>query len=309
MKLAKRLVTRIVIFLVLSSAALAAEQVIIVGWNAESGQADPDVVASRIASFQDVDIWGICELYESWAGTFEQAAENGESADYQRILGTTGRGDRLLILFDTDRFELIGYEELHSINPSNRVRSPLVAHFRIRSSGDEFKFMVNHLYRTNDPARHQQSSQLNDWAEQENVPVIAVGDYNYDWRVTGGDTDHDLGYDLLTEDGVFEWLRPASLARTQYSPRYPASVLDFVFLTDDQDIVTGTSEIIVEPGDFPDDDSTPDHRPIRADLTFDGDQPDPTPVPSGLKRQILQRITELEQELAELWELVQSLPD
>jgi len=32
---------------------------------------------------------------------------------------------------------------------------------------------------------------------------IAVGDYNFDWDVTNGESMHDQGCDLLTADGVF----------------------------------------------------------------------------------------------------------
>lgn len=39
---------------------------------------------------------------------------------------------------------------------------------------------------------------LNEWAENQDLPVIAVGDYNFDWEVVGGDQDHDEGFDLLT---------------------------------------------------------------------------------------------------------------
>ncbi len=57
---------------------------------------------------------------------------------------------------------------------------------------------------------------------------MAVGDYNFDWQVNGGDTDHDAGFDALTEDNIFVWIRPATLIRTQCSAH--DSVLDFVFV-------------------------------------------------------------------------------
>ena len=34
-------------------------------------------------------------------------------------------------------------------------------------------------------------------------PLIATGDYNYDWEVEGGGDDHDDGFDLLTAADIF----------------------------------------------------------------------------------------------------------
>jgi hypothetical protein len=60
----------------------------------ESGGARPDVVDDLIAAVQGVDLWGFSEVQdEIWATLFEHAAEDGESADFQRILGTTGGGE------------------------------------------------------------------------------------------------------------------------------------------------------------------------------------------------------------------------
>jgi endonuclease/exonuclease/phosphatase family metal-dependent hydrolase len=78
-----------------------------------------------------------------------------------------------------------------------------VAHFRLKPAGPELLFMVNHLYRGNADGRHEQARLLNAWAREQTIPVIAVGDYNFDWDVTTGETVHDQGYDLLTAEGVF----------------------------------------------------------------------------------------------------------
>ena len=58
---------------------------------------------------------------------------------------------------------------------------------------------------------------FNDWASRQQLPVIAVGDYNFDWSVIDGDTNHDEGYDKLTANSVFEWVRPAILLKTNDS--------------------------------------------------------------------------------------------
>jgi hypothetical protein len=258
----------VTIYLFASLCVYAQTTITVVGWNIESGDAVVEVIAERVAAMDDVDIWGFSEVERTGADSIlEAAAEDGEDADFRTIVGSTGANDRLLIAYDHDRFELLGWEELHEINVGGRVRAPLVAHMRDRDSGTEFLFMVNHLYRSRPERRHVQSRMLNEWALGHDIPVIAVGDYNYDWEVVGGDVDRDRGFDLLTSDGVFTWVRPARLIRTQCSVvstglcRYD-SVLDFVFIANVPETWRAESEIIVAPGDFPDDETTSDHRPV-----------------------------------------------
>jgi len=200
----------------------------VVGFNVESGGARPDVVDDLIAEAQGVDLWGFSEVQDAIRATmFAQAAAEGETGTFAPILGTTG-GDRLLIVYHCDRFDLVRSFELTDINIGGNVRAPLAAQLRLKPAGPEFLFMVNHLYRSNTERRHEQARLLNVWARSQTLPVIAVGDYNFDWDVSNGDTVHDRGYDLLIVDGVFTWIRPPSLIRTQCSFN---SVLDFVFVT------------------------------------------------------------------------------
>ena len=90
-------------------------------------------------------------------------------------------------------------------------------------------FMVNHLARGDNAIRHQQAERLNAWVRQQTVPVIATGDYNFDWEVNGGDTNHDAGYDKMTAGNAWSWVRPATLIKSQCDAGFN-SVLDFVFV-------------------------------------------------------------------------------
>jgi len=186
------------------------------------------------------------------------------------------------------------------------VRAPLVALFQDIETGQEFFFMVNHLYRTRRDRRHQQSRLLNEWAGEQELPVIATGDYNYDWEVEGGDDDHDDGFDLLTAADIFTWVRPAVLRRTQCSATQNGcrfnSVLDFVFVANQPDSWQSSSEIITAPGDFPDNSSTPDHRPVQAIFNISIPQ---TITREELKVQLLVRIARLEAELEALRAIIE----
>jgi len=245
-----------------------AQQAITVGgWNIGLDDADINTIVARVGKIQGVDLWGFAEVNRaSAARNLEHAAEQDETGDFAAVTGQSGEPIRLVALYDDTRFDLLGWYEIDAINTTGNARAPLVLHLRDTTSGVEFLFMVNHLYRSRDAERYKQAQMLNDWAEQQTLPVIAVGDYNFDWEVKGGEGDHDQGYDLMTADGAWKWVRPAQLVTTQCSgwPCRYNSVLDFVFAAGPAQKWQAASEIVVAPGDFPDDTAKSDHRPVLA---------------------------------------------
>ncbi len=72
-------------------------------------------------------------------------------------------------------------------------------------------FMVNHLYRTNDAARHAQATILNTWAGGQTLPVIATGDYNFDYALD--ESSRDAGYDNMVAGGRWAWVKPPTLVK------------------------------------------------------------------------------------------------
>src|SRR5262245_36697828 len=102
------------VFLVLMCGGYVhAQKLIVVGWNIESGGATNAAVAQRVRSFQGVDLWGLAEVQnDASLQSFETAAKDGENgADYKRILSTTGCGDRLGIVYNATRLQLISSQE------------------------------------------------------------------------------------------------------------------------------------------------------------------------------------------------------
>jgi hypothetical protein len=53
------------------------------------------------------------------------------------------------------------------------------------------------MYRSKADRRQEQASMLNLWASTQTLPIIAVGDYNFDWDVDQGEVVHDKGYDNM----------------------------------------------------------------------------------------------------------------
>ncbi len=298
----------------LPAAAVWAESLTVIGYNLESGGSSLEVLAERVGEVDGCDLWGFSEVQNAgWADRLKQAAAEGEgdAARFEAIVGTTGGSDRLAIVYDDGRFEKLNSSELHDINVGGRVRAPLVGRFRVREGGQEFLFMVNHLYRSRSARRLEQAGLLNQWARGQTVPVVAVGDYNFDWEVMGGETNHDPGYDALTDGGAFTWVRPPDLIKTHCSPEYN-SVLDFVFVSGPATTWHGRSEIIVVDGDCPDNNETSDHRPIRADFDLPAAAPAtaPTTAPAATELETaIAKLERLEQELREVRELLERIAE
>ncbi|PSF38125.1 endonuclease/exonuclease/phosphatase [Aphanothece hegewaldii CCALA 016] len=234
----------------------------VAGYNVESGDADPVFLATNyIAPINGVKIWGFSEVQgESWILPLKNGTEEGEGSNFTAILGTTGKADRLLVLYKDNELEEIKHFELNNINIGGKVRAPLVVQFRLKKTGQEFLFMANHLYRTNKVARQEQAQLLNKWASQQTLPIIAVGDYNFDWNVKS--SVHDRGYDLITQNNIFKWIQPKSKFPTTCG-NYN-TILDFVFVSGKAQKWPATSTIYDRPNYCPDTPLSSDHRPIFA---------------------------------------------
>lgn len=139
---------------------------------------------------------------------------------------------------------------------------------------------------------------LNDWVSTKQLPVIAVGDYNFDWSVNTGDSDHDEGYDNITANNAFQWVRPVTLYKTQDSGFN--SILDFIFVSAEAQNWAVSSTILKESNDFPDTDKTSDHRPVQA--LFDLSKGEMV-----TKQEIIAKIEALSRELENLKRMVTHL--
>lgn len=251
----------LIMILISCSNPAKALELTVAGFNVESGDANPFFLAKNyIGPAKGVDVWGFSEVQGNWILPLEQGAEDGEGSHFTPILGTTGEADRLLVLYKDNELEEIKHFELKDINIGGKVRAPLVVQFRISETGKEFLFMVNHLYRTHPIERQQQAKLLNRWASQQTLPIIAVGDYNFDWNVKT--TVHDPGYDLMTQNDVFEWIQPKSKFPTTCG-RYN-TILDFVFVSGEAKKWPASSKIYDRPNYCPDTPESSDHRPVFA---------------------------------------------
>ncbi len=242
----------------------------VVAFNVESGSSDPGVIAQKHVAPHPADIWGFSEVESNeWMTTFRQALPSGWGSDYRWLLGRSGGKDRLGILYNARRLTYLRHEELAQINLGGSLRAPLVAEFAFQPTGQRFLFVVNHLYRGDEKTaerRHQQAQLLNEWARTQNLPIIAVGDYNFDWDIGSQGKKRDAGFDLLTQNEVLRWVQPRALIPTHCSAEFN-SVLDFVFVGGEAKNWPAASTILHPEAEYCLDTNRKtysDHRPVRA---------------------------------------------
>jgi endonuclease/exonuclease/phosphatase family metal-dependent hydrolase len=262
--------------MLVASSGVAQTRVLFMGWNVESGDNDDMVIAEQLKEFEGYDLFGLCEVMQENATLYAESVGYGEGAygretDYDFRLGTTGRSDRLLAIWDEDRFEYLDHQELlrvekngviYRLNDGNH-RSPLAVKLKLKSLNVDFWFMVNHLARGNENLRQEQAEGLRIWAEDQTLPVIAVGGYNFDYNIDEGKGNQ--GLTNLLEGSTVEWVKPETLYKTSLHPRYNG-ILDFIFVAHVPDNWYFESKILRDGFTGPDDERVSDHRPVEGVL-------------------------------------------
>lgn len=237
-------------------------------WNVESEGADSDVIASQLKEMGEYDVYALSEVMPEDLRKYK----NTLGDNFKFAHSSTGFNDRLQILYNAQRFETIQKLDLDEINYERRYRSPLVVHLRDKETQIEFMVMNNHLARGKAEIRTKQAEQLVEWARGKTIPIIALGDYNYDF-VFATETGNE-GFKAMLRDNVWRWVRPTELIDTNwFDPEpdgidnFPGSMLDFAFVAGKATEWTCVCNIIVREGDFPDDNRTSDHRPYELKIT------------------------------------------
>ena len=288
-------------------ANVAFNQFTVVSWNVDSGDADPHVISLRVAQMRGVDLWGLTEVRDDrWADLLKKAAQENQSGPVVPLFSPTGGSGRSLILYDAAQFELLQYFELGWENqswhrPDAVLRPALIAQLRHRPTNQEFFFMVNRFL---PQWAALQAVKVNDWAARQTIPVIAVGSYYFQYCLgpQAVQCDGQKGLKVMAYDGAFQWVKPENPIST--FDHEANTIEDFVFLANAVGKLYAQSTILVEPGDFPDDASTSDHRPLRTTFTVQSAAPE-----MMLRHRIREQIQKIQCELNVLEALVHQLPD
>lgn len=249
-----------------------------VTWNIESGGNSPAVIARQLEDFRGYDIISLQEVNDANRERYTRVFGDG----YGWVLSESGSrfNDHLLVLYNRSRLEALSIRELHEyngvvINSNIRrtgKRSPLIIRFRDRVSGLDFYHVTVHLARSNDAQRSLEALVLRDWILDRSDPVLALGDFNFDFSFADEAGGNDA-YRLFTRDPRIDWIEPEVFLDTNYSESggretYPDSILDFAFAANTARRWDIRSKVYVRPGDFPDTDETSDHRAVTATVFF-----------------------------------------
>jgi endonuclease/exonuclease/phosphatase family metal-dependent hydrolase len=257
--------------LCLLAADCGADELRFLAWNIESGGNDPQVIATELRQIADYDVYALSEVDHNNLPAYAKALRIASQRNFRAFHSVSGGHDRLAFIFDKGKLELVNFWELFAYNGiamnDGRHRSPLMAQFRQRANDRQFIVSVNHLARGNAKLRATQARSLRVWASRQTLPVIALGDFNFDYEFAT--RKGNPAYDEFIAQDIWHWVMPPELIDTNWSDdgtgqdRYPGSCLDFVFVAGKARQWNSTSQVIVRDGDFPDDDTTSDHRPVE----------------------------------------------
>lgn len=261
-------------------------------FNAESGGADPATVREIMATIKGVDLWGLTEVADSDAAyQYLQAAKVAGPGNFRYIIGVPAGGkqtehdrrkhnDRILIIYNTDRFELLNIMELSALRLkpdggwSEGMRPQLAAKLKDIETGQVFYFAVNHLKCCGDVARKvKQIGYIKEWANSLDAPAILTGDFNF-YVELDDDGAKSPAFREFVKGDTFKWIAPPpdEWTKTQCSNGFN-SMMDFFFVTGDANNWGAESEILFrEPaycirGLGP---KHPDHRPVVAVFDLGG---------------------------------------
>lgn len=280
----------------------SADEFRLIAWNVESNRpgqppvSNPLVIAEQLTELMRdpatrAEVIVLSEVDPVTVLRFQKAVAEGLGSEVDYVTSASGGfqdTDSLLLIVDKQRFRIDEVLELHRYagiaanfnNPETdsadfgalRARSPLAVKLFDLKSSDSFWVIANHLARGEAELRTDQARMLVKWAADRQEPVIAAGDFNFDYEFKT--KRGNPGFQAMMEGGVWEWLQPDPLLDSNWSDdrqalpqrvdRYPDSILDFVFVANGAKQWQGESDVVVRPDDFPDNDQTSDHRPIIA---------------------------------------------
>lgn len=242
-------------------------RVTILEWNIEAGGSDPAEIARQLKSLEPFDILALSEVPQDKTADFA-ARWKPEAA----VVGESGGPQRMLIAWNPALFEKLDAKELRKVG--DREFAPglqsaaLVVRLKHKSSGREFSVIMNHFARGSAELRKTQAVLLSEWGKEQSGACFAIGGYNfdYDFRTQKGNES----FDAFMAAGVWKWNKPKELIDNNWADRnrdgqddYPDSILDYTFVNQAAESWKIESEVVVRASDFPDDDKTSDHRPMR----------------------------------------------
>ncbi len=245
----------------------------ILHWNIESGGNDPATITQQLVQVGQYDIIGLSGVPQP--EVYEKAIDKKWPLQYGFVRGDTGSSDRLWVMFNREKFELLessGIQEVGGVVLNGGKHcTPLVVRLKDRSEGRDLIVLQVHLSLEDAEFRAQQAGALREWARNQATPIIAIGDYNFDYNFRA--QKGNAGFDEFIRDGVWKWIEPLEMIDTSWSEdgsgndRFPDTMLEFNFVAGAAKHWQAKCRVIVRQDDFPDNDKTSAHRPVELILS------------------------------------------
>lgn len=257
------------------------QQLEVVTWNIESGDNDPEVIARQLTAYRTYDIIALQEVNDANVRRYARAL----GTKFEAVISQTGSrfNDHLLLFYNREHLRLQNHTELYEYNGvtlieegrNTGLRAPHLFFFTDSATGAAFICINVHFTRGDAAHRCLQAFVLREWVGQQKDPVVALGDFNFDYDFVEerGEQPGNPAYHIFTYQDTLQWVRPGLLLDTSYSEHdgretYPHQVLDFIFVANSAAAWEARSQIIKREGDFPDTEATSDHRPVAGVFTL-----------------------------------------
>ncbi len=315
---------------VLFSGLASAAELNVALFNVESDHSERRTIGDQIARYYRdyaIDLWAFAEVWdEDWSREFVDDISKAhdratrEDIEFETVFGETGGDNRLLIVYNPAKLEVLASQELAGLDIRRSNPAPLAVHFRLRG-GPEFMFVVTRFDRYREEAREQAAEGLNRWVAQQTLPVLAVGTFGFGWSTKDDGASREPGFDKLIAGGALTWVRPSRIVPTECGPE--RNVEDFILVGGPaRDWPIKVRVLSDAPNYCPDSDLTSSHRPLLARIGYeDADavlpvvEATPSTLPAGIpsaekqldpatREEILRRIAVIEAELEALKSLL-----
>ncbi len=311
---------------VLFSGFASAAELDVAFYNVESDHSDRRTIGAQIARYyrdHEVDLWAFAEVWDDdWRREFVDEISTAhdratrEDIEFETVFGATGGDNRLLVVYNPAKLQVVRSEELSGLDIRRSNPAPLAVHFRLRG-GPEFMLLVSRFDRYREDDREQAAEGLNRWVGEQTLPVLAVGTFAFGWSTKDDGATREPGFDKLTAGEVLSWVRPSRIVATECGPK--RNVEDFIFAGGAaRDWPIKVRTLSDAPSYCPDSDSTSSHRPLLARISYQDSnavlpqvEATPSTLPVGLpsaekqldpatREEILRRIAIIEAELEAL---------
>lgn len=272
--------------LLASPAFVSAEEIRGIFWNLESGDSDPQFLASQMVDKGDIDFWGFSEVENKrMLDTLERALEKASpGVDYITRISEEGNEDRLALIYNSKRLTAVPYSgrarvdqigdhffEVDEININGRIRPALGVELK-DATGEHFVLLVQHWKCCGGEGislREKQARELNSFAlRTSKLPIVSGGDYNILFNRGGM---RRAAYVELQDHWAY--LSPQTVSgasQHEFGTHSRGSILDGVFVANRPEAWSLRTTIIERKGieevkrrgGFYDDGRDTDHRPI-----------------------------------------------